>query len=546
MAKIKSVVWIPLLFLITSMLNILYNRQIWFDEAYSLEIARYPLSYFVWSDMFMGIVAFIDLIALFIIIYKVIKIRQWWISFVTLPMFGYLYYIFFNLAVPKDVHPPLSYVLLKFNNYLFGWSTYSSRGFVLLFGIIGVVFLYKIIEYIYGEKLAIYMMVSMAFLSSYLQYFTEVRMYSMYFCFSVMSFYFLVRYVNEGGVKWVWFYVFSLIPYPWIHWYMCYPFLMQLIYIFMFKREMFMRHFEKFLLPLILWLPAVLYFFKQVMRLEGMWLRAATFKSFFSTIHYFFFHSNTDLRGQIENYLGYFIVLFAFIAIYYYISNIENIHEKKYALYFLLYALLPPVIGLVIQKFWNVYHHRYFVFMGWAFIVLLVRSVMIPKKEVWQKYFYKFFAVAMILIIGYQAFYYVNTTAFELRDMNNYVRDNYCNTEYSLLHESPFSSVPAAYYMRLYGCNNTNWIHSDLTDRLFRSAGGDVIPMELRLNGSESIEENIDYTLYWAHKNNLIDYDVYDTRVLLEYDGISLVEMRKKDVITHNDADAFDILVEVK
>jgi hypothetical protein len=136
----------------------------------------------------------------------------------------------------------------------------------------------------------------------------------------------------------------------------------------------------------------------------------------------------------------------------------------------------------------------------------------------------------LLCTIGYQAGYYLKTTAFELRDMNIYVKENYCNTDYALLHESPFSSVPAQYYMRIYGCNNTNWIHSDLTDRLFRSAGGDVIPHELRLNTTEMIIQEVDGGLYFSHKNNLLS-DVYDTEVLMELEGISLIKFEKKESI---------------
>lgn len=539
--KIKPLYLIIMLFLFINVGIILYNRSIWFDTAFSLEIANRPLSYFTFSDPLLFVLCFFFvLVCILIFIRRMAIKRHRWVGFLALALTIPLYYKIFVMAVPKDVHPPLSYVFLKGWTAMFGWTPYSARAMTLLFGLVGIVFLYKIIENIYDEKTAVYLTGILAFCSSYMQYFTEIRMYSMYFAFSVMSFYFLVRYFETGFKFWQTYYILSLIPYPFIHWYMCYPFLMQVIYIFLFNRRYFIGAWDKFLIVVAAWIPAILYFLKQVTRLEGMWLKQATLKSFFSTVHYFFFHSNTDLRGNIENWIGYGLVLFSFIAIYLYVSGLDEIKERRYAFFFMLYALLPPIIGLVIQRFWNVYHHRYFVFMGWAFILLLVRSTMLKKyKAKWHNYYIVVFELVLIITIGYQAGYYLRTTAFELRDMSDYVRDNYCNSDYALLHESPFSSVPAQYYMRLYGCNNTNWIHSDLDERLFRSAGGDVIPMETRLNTTEAIVQNIDKGLYWCHKNNLLGPE-YHTEVLLEFDGINLTKFER---IKQNGK--FDVSVEV-
>jgi hypothetical protein len=370
-------------------------------------------------------------------------------------------------------------------------------------------------------------------------------MYAAFFCYSVATFYYLVKMIKyneymEDKVKdvpnkdvlgdlitipkrYLYPYLFFLLLYPYNHYFMIYPFMMQMVYLFIFGKPLLKRIWIWLLGVAIMWIPAVIYFYKQVSRLEGMWLKQATFKSFFSTIHYFMFHSNTDLRGNIENLIGYVLVFVAFLMIYLYATRIKDDNtEKRRTFFLLLYFLVPIFIGLIVQMFKNVYHHRYYVYLGWAFVILLVRTVWwvwnkpVPKIHRWVT---TALGVLLCLVIFYQAAWYIHTTAFELKIMGDHVCNN-CYPDYVTLHKSPFSSVPTQYFLRQCGCDMNVTLVSDLTERQFRSAGGDVIEHDWILEYANETK-NIGHAWYYRTEENLMPYHEHET--ILRLEGIHLV-----------------------
>jgi hypothetical protein len=537
----KPYVFIILLTLFAGLGVVLYGRDIWFDVSFSLEIAHKPLSYFTFTPaLTFWFCYFLLMILSCIVISSIDKFIRKEYSYKSVVAFlgsgfgmGFLSIVFYKLAQPKDVHPPLSYILLKFWAMIFGDSPISAGIHVLLFGIAGMFFLYHLIKEIYNdENFATIAIIPFMFLSSYLQYFTEVRMYSAFFLYSVAAFYFLVKMIKayektkQIELKYAIPYFGFTALFPWNHYFMIYPFMMQCMYIVVFKRDIIKKIWPWFIVLCASWIPVIAYFIKQVLRIEGMWLKQATYKSFFSTVHYFFFHSNTDLRGNIENVLGYVLVFIVFAVIFIFVSELKKDEaEKKRTFFFMLYWIVPIFLGLIIQMFKNVYHHRYFVFLGWALIMLLVRAVWwvwnkMDKKKLFKRLAIWILAGILVFISLYQLTTYLNTTAFELGDMGDYVCRHCSEGEYTL-HVSPFSSVPTQYYLRQCGCNIPTIDFTDLSERQFRSAGGDVINHTWIINSSEEIDK-LGTGFYYKSP----DEDVmpnFRQEVLLDLEGIQLV-----------------------
>jgi len=536
----KPYIFIIFLTLCAGLGTIIYDRNVWFDESYSLEIAHQPLNYFTFTPALTFWFCYVLLMALaFLVIRSVTRFIKKEYSVVSVAIFlgsgfgmGFLATTFFKLAQPKDVHPPLSYILLKLWGIIFGDSVYSARIHVLLFGIVGMFFLYHLIKEIYSdENFATIAIIPFMFLSSYLQYFTEIRMYSAFFLYSVAAFYFLVKMIKAYEIskqielKYAIPYFGFTALFPWNHYFMIYPFIMQCMYIVVFKRDIIKKIWPGFVVMFVSWIPVVMHFIKQVTRLEGMWLKQATFKSFFSTVHYFFFHSNTDLRGNIENVLGYVLVFIIFVIIYLFVSELKRDEaEKKKTFFFMLYWLMPIFIGLIVQIFKNVYHHRYFIFLGWALIMLLVRAVWwawlkIDKKKLFKRSAIIVLAGILAFIILFQFTVYFKTSAFELKEMNKYVCEHCSEGSYTM-HKSPFSSVPTQYYLRECGCDIPTIVISDLTERQFRSAGGDVINHTWIFNDTE-ITKTLGTGFWFRTDENIMPY--HDFKILQDLDGIQLV-----------------------
>jgi uncharacterized membrane protein len=517
--------------------TILKNRSMFFDEAFSLELANKPISYFTAQHIFSFIFLFVlYLISAFLALdwlndkkfRKQVVLRKFsiWSKFVGVlaPFLVVICSLFmmYQYFQPKDVHPPGYYIVLKIWCGIFGWNYVSARFLSLLFGIIGLVFVYYIVSDIFDRRTAIVSVALMSFMSSYLHYFTEIRMYSMFFMFSVMSFYFLRRMLYchgnklpDGFLFYSALYFLSILPYPYIHWYMFFPLLMQISYGFWFYRK-------KFDLGLIVgasvfWIPAVLYFIKQFLRLEVMWLKPVSMRTFPSAINFFMFHSNTDLAGNLENLVGYAGVFMCLAVIFVYSFLVMEKEERGHIAFFLFYSTVPVIIGIVLSNFWNVYHHRYFLFMGWPFIVLVVHGIFsFYDSDFWILRPISY--LVGILLVGsivYHLHDYYETIPTELREMNDYlVKNGYCGEGYYLLHDSPFSSVPQQYYLRVSGCDAVNILYSELTTAELNSAGGDVIDKSLVISNLSFLDGK--KVLYWNSGSNLIDGYVISKYIGLE------------------------------
>lgn len=135
----------------TLSLSIGLNQSVWFDEAYSIMLAKQPA------------VQLVQLTAL-------------------------------------DTHPPLYYLLLKGWAALFGWGEFALRSLSVLAGALAVVFAGLTARRMFGVRVALMALPFVAIAPFLIRYGFEIRMYALASLIGIMATYVLVRaYQTKSG-----------------------------------------------------------------------------------------------------------------------------------------------------------------------------------------------------------------------------------------------------------------------------------------------------------------------------------------------------------
>ena len=115
-----------------------------------------------------------------------------------------------TLAFPfaTDVHPPLYYLLLSVWGDLFGISVVNARLFSILFGLITIFLAYQLCTLLFNKELAGWSVLFLAVSPFLVHYAQEIRMYSLLTVFVLLAAYAFWRGSRSSG--WRWWALFSL------------------------------------------------------------------------------------------------------------------------------------------------------------------------------------------------------------------------------------------------------------------------------------------------------------------------------------------------
>jgi len=445
----------------------------------------------------------------------------------------------YTIASQVDVHPPGFYVVLHVWMKLFGESAPMIRALSVLFGLGSLYIILRLTKLFYPDKYkAVFSWFAILFIfaSVNLHYFTEARMYAMGLFFCLLSFYYLI---TLGKNIWrVVGFVLSTAVLLYIHYYTIFFILGELIffYFFYYRRfddEVKITTLGIWAITFLMMIPAVFFFFAQRARVAGMWFQESNWYSMISTYYYSFFHSNVNYISDINSVAGFVFLLVCFMFVFGYTFNVKNKDERKLALFLLGWYLLVPFLGMIVNLFFKVYHHRFFFFTGWILIFLVARSIsyFVHKYQITKrKWLYAItVSVLIMMVCATVLFNYINymgTQPIELRQVNEFLieesgyhGDSYCN-EYRIpvVHESPFSMLPSMFYLPK-DCY-VNYVYSELNEKQFASAGGDVIPRGQVLRNRTELSQFSKY--YYLEHDGSLRIKGFDYEVVFVTDGLNV------------------------
>jgi hypothetical protein len=109
-----------------------------------------------------------------------------------------------------DPHPPLYYYSIRFFSGLFEHSVFIVRAFSAVLGVAGILSIYALGKELMNKNVGLIAAALLVINSFHIYYSQEARMYSMLFLTTTLSFYYLVKFIKNPNLKWVFAYtIFS-------------------------------------------------------------------------------------------------------------------------------------------------------------------------------------------------------------------------------------------------------------------------------------------------------------------------------------------------
>jgi len=107
----------------------------------------------------------------------------------------------YNLIIVTEPHPPLYFLLMKILFTLFGYTTFVLRCFSVVIGIAGIYAIYRLGKELMNKQVGIISALLLSFNYFHLYYSQDGRMYALLFLTTVISFYFLIKFIKNPNYK---------------------------------------------------------------------------------------------------------------------------------------------------------------------------------------------------------------------------------------------------------------------------------------------------------------------------------------------------------
>jgi len=257
-------------------------------------------------------------------------------------------------------------------------------------------------------------------------------------------------------------------------------------------------------------LPLLIYLVKTLPKLQSFWFKDIDFVSLISTYAYILVPPSEYIYGFATFYL------FIIGIMIYYRAEID-----LRVLQFSLFLILPVILMFTISQAIPFYHHRYFIFGGIAFFVLLGWSADILNKKIGKDI--DLFVVAcwiVFFISGIPQFY--SSFDSEIFDSANFLYNHTNNaTDYFItIHSSPFSATPYNVYFKNTGMKQA-YIITNLTEKELFTAGGSILNYEKQVfNNISQIPEN--ENIFWISDKKLVN-----GKIIYDKGGIYVTEIER-------------------
>lgn len=276
-----------------------------------------------------------------------------------------------------DVHPPLYYFLLKIWTSIFGVGEIRLRAMSVFFGVVAILFAWRLVRYRFGKKAAVLAVFLLALSPILLRYGAEARMYTV-----VAAIVFAAAFVLEKALAtrqkryWI-FYALLLALGMWTHYFVAFAWLAQLIYLItILKKRIFQKKFYLIYggaaLLFAPWIPSLLSQTGQVQ--SGFWIPPVSANGFAD------FFSGSLSSAAPDAVAGWHFVLFAiltFALIYF------SLHFRKKLGQLIFLAWLPPLLLIILSlpPLQPMFVQRYLLYSSLALWLILAVGAMFFVQE---------------------------------------------------------------------------------------------------------------------------------------------------------------------
>ena len=301
----------------------------------------------------------------------------------------------YSVLISKDSfsiwNPPVYFVILHYWIKLFGVSEFALRFPSLIFSVLSIPFVFLLGKIIFNRRAGFYASVIMCLSSFHLWYAQETRPYSLSVLLSVMSTYYLYRFLKEGkvrlGIAYALVSVFGL--YSDVSHYHLFLLSIQLFsVVILAKRRNYLKLFLIFCAISLVFALRLEHFISKLSYIKnGFWIPPPSLKSLLFTLENFNLGYNVSVGLYLFSDLLVLIMLgFAFL------SFGKEKEKRKGLIFMILLSFLPLGLAYGFSKiFFSVYLDRAFIVFS-PYYYLLIGLGLNYLKNKWLK--------MVILLVG--------------------------------------------------------------------------------------------------------------------------------------------------
>jgi len=363
----------------------------------------------------------------------------------------------------NDVHPPLFNLFTKFLLKIGFEDIFWLRYIILSISILFIFQFFLTIKEIFNDRIAIISTTMLSFSYTFAYYSIEFRSYMFVLLFTIIQIRYFNKLLNDEPVL-HWYILLSLIM-IYSHYMAGLIILVQILYLILryddFNDDVKAELLTGFFLTSIFSIPLIIYLLKTLPKIQSFWFKDIGIKSLISTFSYILSPPSVDL---VYGFSIFYLMIIGTMMFY-------DLHKDKKYQQFLMYLILPIIIMWVISQFYPFYHHRYFLFGGMSFFVLLaVGFEKLGKKLDNLDYF---LTVVWIVFFISSFWHFSSNVDTDIRDSAFFLYNhtNNATDDFIVLHTSTFSQSP----MKIYIPDHKHYLMTDLTRAELFSAGGSVV-----------------------------------------------------------------------
>jgi len=360
-----------------------------------------------------------------------------------------------------DVHPPLFNIFGKVL-YDLGFQDPLILRFIMLFlslVLIAVFFLY--LKEFFNIEVAFYGSLILSFCWTYIYYATEFRSYTLVLIFTVIQLKYFNRLLYNKPGKSIFMLVLFTLLMVYSHYMAGLIIITQAIFLNIYWEKINIKiqaeYLHAFFYIIMSCIPLLIYLLRTIPQVGSFWFKDIDLNSLISTFGYI-------LSPPVKNSI---LFLFFYILVFYGAYIFLWKHNFKYNQY-VLYLFFPPLIMWIISQFFPFYHHRYFLFGGLSFFILL--GYTLDKIDLKKKDLGLFLASLWMIVLVFTYPGFKESFNTELIDSAYNISGDVKDYDY-FIHTSSFSYLP---YEVMYP-EKIHILLTNLTRRELFTAGGSVI-----------------------------------------------------------------------
>jgi hypothetical protein len=426
-----------------------------------------------------------------------------------------------------DVHPPAYYVTLYVWEFLrvpFITESQWGRELSLLAGVFFFIVAFIGLRKYFEEKELVFSLVAMMFLSAYVYYFTEIRMYAFVLLLAAL---FVAGMSREFAGNWIYAGMAAALLLPLFHYFaiagFLYLFVIAVVLLFSRLREDVKLRSRFILFGVLFALSSavsVWLMISQVVRVPRGWLPVAGFSSWFSDVLSGFAYVTAKVVVPTWGFFAVLgligFVLFGVVAAFLLLKPGMSVADKFIVL--MVAAIAGPLIAeFLITRFGP--QPRYFLVVLWLLVVGV--GLLVARRRWFVRVGY-----AVVVLMCLALFFFT-----ELDDINQMRMAIGCRPA-TIVHDNSFSYLSFEVASREYGCGWDNYISTSLSEGMFTSQGGDIIDKDKVLWG-KGVPDVVSMYIVGFSNSSLMDRNG-SYRLVLQSSYVSASDWRVVEYSVYN------------